>query len=193
VALTGIPLLMFIAFSITVFVFSLVATLLIAVLIALLFTVFCVGVALLIVLPTVFATTMGATFLFLWALGGYYILKWFNSTSPAKPGEAIGDKLNAITGGRLDFLMQNTRNPSQLRTGVHSEKETDDEKEGLIHRAVDGASANVGKKNVQNAGKNIDGTSVTDGFQSKEMGATETSTGAAGTAKGAVPDSNGLG
>jgi len=182
---------MFIAFSITVFVFSLVATFLIAVLVSLLFTVFCVGVALLIVLPTVFATTMGATFLFLWALGGYYILKWFNSTSPAKPGEAIGDKLNAITGGRLGFLMQNTRNPSQLRTGVQSEKETDDEKEGLIHRAVDGASANVGKKNVQNAGKNIDGTSVTDGVQSKEMGATETSTGATGTA--GVPESNGLG
>jgi energy-coupling factor transporter transmembrane protein EcfT len=189
VTLTGIPLLMFIVFSITVFVFSLVAAIIIAVLIALLFTVFCVGVALLIVLPTVFATTMGATFLFLWGLGGYYILKWFNSTSPARPGEAIGDKLNTI-------LMQNIRNSSQLRTGTHGEKGMDDEKEGLINSAVDGELAKVGTKNVQNAAKSIDiskETNVTNGVKSKEMGTVDTSTGAAGATKGAVPDSTGAG
>jgi len=166
---------MFIVFSITVFVFSLVAALLIAVLVALLFTVFCIGVALLIVLPTVFITTMGATFLFLWGLGGYYILKWFNSTSPAKPGKAIGDKFNMITGGRLDFLMQNIRNPSQPPTRVHGEKGTDDEKERLIDSTVGGTPDKVGTKNVDTS----KGTNVTNGFQSKEIGAVGSTTGAA--------------
>lgn len=187
---------MFIAFSITVFVFSLVAALLIAVLVALLFTVFCVGVALLIVLPTVFATTMVATFLFLWGIGGYYILKWFDSTSPAKPGEAIGDKLNTITGGRLDFLMQKSRNPSQQRTGVQGEKGTDDEKEGLMNSAVDGDSAKAGTTNVQNTTTSIDASkcrNVTNGVQSKEIDAAETAIGAAGETKGAIPGSTGLG
>lgn len=110
IALTGLPLLMFVVFTITVFVFSLVAAFLVAVLVALLFTVFMVGVALLFVLPTVFITTMGATFLFLWGLGGYYIVKWFNeSEAPAAEGTAIGDKLNNLTGGKLSFLMDGAR------------------------------------------------------------------------------------
>lgn len=97
---------MFLVFTLTVFVFSLVAALLVGLLAALIFTAFAVGVALLIILPTVFMTTMAASFLFLWGLGGYYIVKWFNEgESPAKPGEAIGDKLNSLTGGRLDFVM----------------------------------------------------------------------------------------
>lgn len=109
-ALTGLPLLLFIVFTITVFVFSLVAALLVGVLAALAFTVFMVGIALIIILPTVFMTTMGATFLFLWGLGGYYIVKWFNEDSgPAAEGEAIGDKLNALTGGKMSFLMDGAR------------------------------------------------------------------------------------
>jgi len=110
IALTGLPLLMFIVFTLTVFVFSLLAALLIGLLAALLFTVFMVGIALLVVLPTVFLTTMGATFLFLWGLGGYYIVKWFNEESgPAAEGDAIGDKLNRLSGGRMGFLTEGAR------------------------------------------------------------------------------------
>jgi hypothetical protein len=45
---------------------------------ALLFTVFCIGLALLVLLPTLFMTTFAACFIFLWGLGAYYIVKWFN-------------------------------------------------------------------------------------------------------------------
>jgi hypothetical protein len=96
-------------FSLTVFIFALVVGLLLGVLGAVAFTLFAVGIALTIVLPTVFFTTMGATFLFLWGLGGYYILKWANgdSESSSKEGgsSTIGDKLNSLSGGRLTGFM----------------------------------------------------------------------------------------
>ncbi|SLM39871.1 hypothetical protein LPUS_10521 [Lasallia pustulata] len=78
VALSGIPLALFVVMTITVFVFALVAALLIGVLGALLFTAFCVGVALLVLLPTLFITSFAGAFLFLWGLAAYYLLKWFN-------------------------------------------------------------------------------------------------------------------
>ncbi|KAF2086859.1 hypothetical protein K490DRAFT_14203, partial [Saccharata proteae CBS 121410] len=113
IALTGLPLALFFIFTLTVFVFSLIAALLVGLLVALLFTAFMVGVALLVILPTVFLTTMGASFLFLWGLGGYYIVKWFNQTDAGSgaqnPGSAIGDKLNNLTGGRMGFLMDGAR------------------------------------------------------------------------------------
>jgi Promethin len=108
--LSGPPLLLFAVFTITVFIVSLVSALLIGVIAALLFTVFMVLVALFVVLPTVFLTTMGATFIFLWGIGGYYIFKWFNDgTSPAAVGNAVGDKLNTLTGGKLGWLMESAR------------------------------------------------------------------------------------
>jgi len=110
IVLSGPPLLLFAVFTITVFVVSLVSALLIGLLAALLFTVFMVLVALFVVLPTVFMTTMGATFIFLWGLGGYYIFKWFNDgTTPTAVGNAVGDKLNTLTGGNLSWLMDSAR------------------------------------------------------------------------------------
>ena len=64
--------------TITVAVFALVAALLLGLLGALLFIALCVGIALIFVLPTLFFTTMVATFLWLWGVGTYYIVKWFN-------------------------------------------------------------------------------------------------------------------
>ena len=73
-----------------------------------------VGVALIVVLPTIFLTTFTATFLFLWGLGGYYILKWFNDGGVSAPdGKAIGDKLNSLTGGRMGWLMDGTRKKTE--------------------------------------------------------------------------------
>ena len=78
IALSGGPLFLFAVMSLTVFVVALVAGLLVGVLGAVLFTVFCVGVALIVLLPILFFTTAAATFVFLWGLGAYYIVKWFN-------------------------------------------------------------------------------------------------------------------
>jgi hypothetical protein len=109
-AITGVPLFLFVLFSLTVFIFALVVGLLVGVLAAVAFTLFAVGLALTIVLPTVFFTTMGATFLFLWGLGGYYALKWANGESDSSKNSeggssTIGDKLNSLSGGRLTGFM----------------------------------------------------------------------------------------
>jgi len=64
--------------TITVVIFSLLAALLIGLIGALVFIVFAVGVALVILLPTLFITTFAAAFIWLWGMGAYYILKWFN-------------------------------------------------------------------------------------------------------------------
>jgi len=78
IALSGGPLALFVIMSLTVLIFALVAGILVGVVGALLFTVFCVGVALIILLPTLFFTTFAACFIFLWGLGAYFIVKWFN-------------------------------------------------------------------------------------------------------------------
>ena len=78
IAISGIPLGLFVLMTITVAVFALVAALLVGLLGALLFIAFCVGLALIVLLPTLFFTTLVATFLFLWGVGAYYLVKWFN-------------------------------------------------------------------------------------------------------------------
>ena len=78
IALSGFPLALFVIMSITVLIFALVAGILVGVVGALLFTVTCVGIALIILLPTLFMTTFAGVFIFLWGLGAYYIVKWFN-------------------------------------------------------------------------------------------------------------------
>jgi len=69
---------LFLIMSLTVLIFALLAGIIVGVVGALLFTVFCVGVALLVLLPVLFFTTFAACFIFLWGLGAYYIVKWFN-------------------------------------------------------------------------------------------------------------------
>lgn len=78
IALSGIPVALFVVMTIGVFVFALVAALVIGVVGALLFTAVCVGVALLVLLPTLFITSFAGAFIWLWGVGTYYILKWFN-------------------------------------------------------------------------------------------------------------------
>ena len=187
---------MFIVFSITVFVFSLVAALLVGLLAALLFTAFMVGVALLVILPTVFMTTMAATFIFLWGLGGYYILKWFNEgEGPAPEGAAIGDKINSLTGGRLNFLMDGARAGDKLGFGNQNGVEKPNPKaqgegtESDSGKAANGGPVKSASKGVSSATKNADVGKVTNTASGvhKKVGTT------AGTAKGLVSGATGLG
>ncbi|EXJ80907.1 hypothetical protein A1O3_07195 [Capronia epimyces CBS 606.96] len=78
VAMSGLPLALFALMTVTVFVFALLAGVLVGVLGALLFVVAAVGFALLILLPVLFFTTGAAVFIWLWAVAAYYIVKWFN-------------------------------------------------------------------------------------------------------------------
>lgn len=103
------PLLLFLAFTITVFTFSLITALLIGLMAVFLFTVFMAGLALLVLLPIVFLTTFAATFIYLWGLGGYVVLAWFNEGKPpAREGTAIGDRINYWTGGKTSRLIDET-------------------------------------------------------------------------------------
>lgn len=97
--------------TITVVVFSIIAALILALLAAVIFSVVCVGFALIILFPTLFLTTAGASFIWLWGVGAYYILKWFNKKEiPGihKPlGESVGVggvgdelSLDALTGDK---------------------------------------------------------------------------------------------
>lgn len=92
--------------TITVVVFSIIAALILALLAAVIFSVVCVGFALIILFPTLFITTAAASFIWLWGVGGYYILKWFNKKEiPGihKPmGEGMGGDLglDALTGDK---------------------------------------------------------------------------------------------
>ena len=77
-ALSGPALALFAIMVLTIFIFSLLAGILIGLLGALVFIVFAVGVALIFLLPVLFFTTAAAVFFFLFGLGSYYIVKWFN-------------------------------------------------------------------------------------------------------------------
>ena len=90
IALSGVPIGLFIIMTITVIVFALLAALLVAVLVAAGFIVVAVGIALLVLLPTLFATTFAAAFLWAWAVGAYYIVKWFNKKDVPGIHTALG-------------------------------------------------------------------------------------------------------
>lgn len=78
IALSGLPLVLFGVMTVTVFIFALLAGILVGVIGALLFVVVALGFALIILLPTLFFTTGAAVFIWLWGVGAYFIVKWFN-------------------------------------------------------------------------------------------------------------------
>ncbi|KAI9688024.1 MAG: hypothetical protein M1820_010331 [Bogoriella megaspora] len=159
-ALTGIPLLAFAVFTITVLVFSLTAALFLGALVALTFTVFCVGVALIFLLPTVLLTTIGATFLFLWGLGGYYVLKWFNEdeVGNAKKGTGSRNKVNNWTDGRMEFQTNGAKGQDQKE---------DREANGGINKTLRATGADDAPKRLSGT------TSVADIMTNGADGATE--------------------
>ncbi|KAK4543050.1 hypothetical protein LTR36_005827 [Oleoguttula mirabilis] len=199
-ALTGIPLGLFALFTVTVALFSLIVGLLLGLLAAVVFIVFAVGIALMMVLPAVFFTTMAACFLFLWGLGGYYILKWANGDSGAKDkdgqpsqGGAIGDKLNSLTGGRLTGFMDAAKKERSkgdisgygdqyTKPDAGGGQEKKPQSNGTAHKnAAHGAQKEVGDA----AHKATKATGVD--------GAHKTAANATGTVKGGLSGATGLG
>ena len=143
-ALSGVPMGLFIIMTITVVVFSIIVALILAVLAAVLFSVACVGFALIILLPTLFITTAAASFIWLWGIGAYYLLKWFNKKEiPGihKPmDEGIGSELglDALTGDKAPPPQSEKANGS---TNGHAKE---GKKDG--HAANGSANAKEGKK-----------------------------------------------
>jgi hypothetical protein len=64
--------------TLTIAIFALLAGILIGLLGAVLFIVAAVGFALIVLLPVLFFTTATGVFVWLWGLGTYYVIKWFN-------------------------------------------------------------------------------------------------------------------
>lgn len=120
IALSSIPLGLFFVMTLSVGVFALVAGILVGVLGAALFIVFAAGTALIVLLPVLFFTTTAASFIWLWGIGTYYIVKWFNKEpvpgihKPMEQGmmdqTGLKDSLPALNG---DLSGQNSRQEPQ--------------------------------------------------------------------------------
>lgn len=105
--------------TITVVIFSIIAALILAVLAAVVFSVVCVGFALIILLPTLFITTAAASFIWLWGVGAYYILKWFNKKEIPGIHKPIGE--NMPEGLGLDALTGDKAPPPSDKANGHTE------------------------------------------------------------------------
>ena len=104
-ALTGLPLVLFLAFAATTLLVSLSTCLFLGILVSIAITFFLVGFALLFVVPTVIIASCSATIIFIWGFVGYIILRRFNEgEEPAKLGTRVGDKLHKLTGGRSGYF-----------------------------------------------------------------------------------------
>jgi Promethin len=125
--------------TLTVAIFSIVAALLVGLLGALLFIVFAIGVALCFLLPTLFFTTMVATFLFLWGLGGYYILKWFNEKRipGIHMGFVEGIKGEFMSGETSENQQLDALNPDGSKASEHGE---DKQEKGVNGEAANGTT-----------------------------------------------------
>ena len=205
IALTGIPLGLFILFSLSVATFSFIVGILAGIGGAVLFTLTVVGVALWIVLPAIFFTTMVACFLFLWGLGGYYFLQWVNGSSekgqekkPLLESGSIGDSLNSMTGGRLTGFMDKIK--AEKAKGDFSgfsdqhtpAKPPPSEKEKFVRQPNAPAqkqSQNAGAANVISPTSNVQkATKVT----SSVNGPSKTAANTTGTIKGGLGGAAGL-
>ncbi|KAI9837496.1 MAG: hypothetical protein M1819_007145 [Sarea resinae] len=169
-AITGLPLVLFVVMTIGVFVFSLVVALVVGVLAALLFTAFCVGVALLVLLPTLFVTTFGAAFIWLWGVGAYYIMKAFNKVDI--PGLSKGDgdgetsplpDLNGLTKGQPDQNgSADKKNDGEKKSNgeqndhANDHKKTNGEKPSPLKKTADVGKTTGDVKKTADVGKTTD-------------------------------------
>lgn len=98
IALSGLPLALFIIMTITVVIFALIVGLLVGLLGAVLFIVGAVAFALIFLLPTLFFTTFAAVAIWLWGMGAYSIVKAFNEKRVPGIHVPMGEGLRQATG-----------------------------------------------------------------------------------------------
>ena len=169
--------------TISVAVFALIAALIIGLLGAVLFIVVAVGFALIILLPTLFVTTAAATFIWLWGLAGYYILKKFNQ-------KEIPGIHTDMKEGSLDAIMGKPKPTSQ------EDGESDEKPKQANGGAKEGKGMNGVADKVGNAGKST-GVDVGNPKEAADLGkhagkATNAAQNTAGGAKGAVTGAVGI-
>ncbi|KAF2434797.1 hypothetical protein EJ08DRAFT_581729 [Tothia fuscella] len=128
VALTGPPVLVFTGFILSVFLFTLFTGLMIAGFVALVLTVMLGGIALLILVPTVFFTTIGACFLSIFGLSFQYAFKWHNGPSTTPTGQGIGDRVKNFT-ERTDRLL-----PSKSQSETNNLQARQEQEARILNR-----------------------------------------------------------
>lgn len=104
VALSGFPLLLFVIMTITVAILALVIGLLVGLIGAVLFILGAVGFSLAFLLPTLFLTTAAGVAIWLFGMGAYYIIKWFNEKEVPGIHKPLGESLQNSTGLSMDSL-----------------------------------------------------------------------------------------
>lgn len=122
VAFSGIPLILFIFLTAGIFVFSLVITIVLGLLAALMTTLFCMGLGSIILIPTLCLTTLTAGGVWGWGWGVYYIVQWVGS----------GDT-TLLT--RLSILLAPQRRiwvKQESDDTVRNEQHRDEDNDGLV-------------------------------------------------------------
>ena len=193
IALSGAPLALFAVMTVGVFAVAIVAALVIAVVGALLFTVVCVGFALIILLPTLFMTSFAAAFIWLWGMGAYYILKWFNKTDIPGIHTPMADGM-LDQSGLKDHLPNNEGNEEDQgprkndTSNEENEKKLEQAEKQQQQRQTGGNKGNAVRENSPSVAKNTGANAGAAGNVTKKAnagGVSKTVDGAKGQDPGA--------
>lgn len=193
-ALSGVPMGLFVIMTITVVIFSIIVALILAVLAAVLFSVACVGFALIILLPTLFITTAAASFIWLWGLGAFYILKWFNKKEIPGIHKPMGEGIEGELG--LDALTGDKAPPEKANghaNGSANGKPKEGKKDGQAKEGKkDGVTGKVpGGDKVNGAAKST-GIDINNPKEAADVGKVAGKTGNVNQAVSGVKGSVGL-
>ncbi|KAJ9638513.1 hypothetical protein H2204_004283 [Knufia peltigerae] len=124
IALSGLPLILFICITVSVFIFSLLAGILVGIIGGLLFVVPVIGFALLVLIPVMFFTTAAAVCIWFWALVAYTIIDYFNhqkeTSSKAQNGEDVKMKNSSSNGAPPQTTKQGTKDLSTLGSAAEA-------------------------------------------------------------------------
>ena len=156
IALSGLPLALFVIMIITVVIFSLIGGLLVGLLGAVLFIVFAVGVALIFILPVLFFTTSAAVFVWLFGVCTYYIIKWFNEKEvPGIHTDLAGGLAKAS--GLSDLPGDNGEQTSEASGDADENAPEKSEKAPEKTKSPEGHSGNESKGKTTGAQHHSDG------------------------------------
>lgn len=189
IALSGMPLALFALMTLTVFIFALLAGILVGVLGALLFIVAAVGFALIVLLPVLFFTTGAAVFIWLWGMGAYFIVKWFNQKDVPGVHTDLAGGLSKATGlGDLPGVGGNPLNDEGL--DLKSALNGSSKQQGSQNESPNGQKSEKPDKSEKADKASTTGAQHhTDGKENshpRKLASRPNSTGPAGKATGAV-------
>lgn len=98
------PLLIFLTFILSTLFLSLLTAFVVTLFFAFAFTFGAVILALFVLVPVLFLTTIAANFIFVWSIGAYFAARWFNGGKPLnEKGTKVGDALDRVSNVNVDW------------------------------------------------------------------------------------------